>query len=173
MNHIDKGKIYIFDANVFINLHRINKHSIPLPNEVWEKLGELMDKGKIISHTTVYKEIVSESKNPDNVSKWVMAHKDSFKSQTQAQLKTISEVVEKYPKLIDYGNERDQADPWLVALAVEMSNQDIAHDYAVVTQENQTSTVKLPAVCREFGIRAIDLASFFTENGITFGISFS
>ena len=46
MNSISKKKIYIFDANVFINLHRIDMHSIRLPDEVWVKLDELMMDGK-------------------------------------------------------------------------------------------------------------------------------
>ena len=64
MNSISKKKIYIFDANVFINLHRIDMHSIRLPDEVWVKLDELMMDGKIISHRTVYDEVVSGSKIP-------------------------------------------------------------------------------------------------------------
>lgn len=81
MNSISKKKIYIFDANVFINLHRIDMHSIRLPDEVWVKLDELMMDGKIISHRTVYDEVVSGSKNPDKISAWLRSRKDYFENQ--------------------------------------------------------------------------------------------
>ena len=85
----------------------------------------------------------------------------------------MSDVVNRFDRLINIDNERDQADPWLVALAVEKTEQDPAREYIVVTQEKQASSVKLPAACRGFGVGCIPLAQFFDENGITFGISVS
>lgn len=167
-----KEKIYIFDANVFINLHRIDMHSIRLPDEVWTKLDELMTNGKIISHRTVYDEVVSGSKKPDKVSAWLQPRTAYFERSTARQIEIMADVINKFPKLIDVNIERDQADPWLVALAAEKIEQDTSHEYVVVTQENQASTVKLPAACKAFSVHSIPLAEFFEENGITFGVSF-
>lgn len=172
MNSISKKKIYIFDANVFINLHRIDMHSIRLPDEVWVKLDELMMDGKIISHRTVYDEVVSGSKNPDKISAWLRSRKDYFGKSTARQIEIMAEVINKFPKLIDVNTERDQADPWLVALAAEKIEQNTTYEYIVVTQENQASSIKLPAACKEFGVHSIPLAEFFEENDITFGVSF-
>jgi hypothetical protein len=172
MNSISKKKIYIFDANVFINLHRIDMHSIRLPDEVWVKLDELMMDGKIISHRTVYDEVVSGSKNPDKISAWLRSRKDYFEKSTARQIEIMAEVINKFPKLIDVNTERDQADPWLVALAAEKIEQNTTYEYIVVTQENQASSIKLPAACKEFGVHSIPLAEFFEENDITFGVSF-
>ena len=148
-------------------------HLIHLPDEVWTRLDELMTSGKIISHRTVYDEVVSGSKQPDKVSAWLQPRKAYFELPTARQIEVMSDVVNQFEKLIDVNNERDQADPWLVALAVEKNEQDTAHEYIVVTQEKQASTVKLPAACRGFSVGCIPLAQFFDENGITFGITAS
>jgi len=173
MQPTNREKVYIFDANVFINLHRIDMHSIRLPDEVWTKLDEMMTGGKIISHRTVYDEVVSGSKKPDKVSAWLQPRKTHFELSTARQIEVMANVVNKFPKLIDINSERDQADPWLVALAAEKIEQDTVHEYVVVTQESQASTVKLPAACKAFGVHSIPLAEFFEENGITFGVSFN
>lgn len=173
MSSVEKEKIYIFDSNVFINLNTIDTHLIHLPDEVWTKLDELMTSGKIISHRTVYDEVVSGSKQPDKVSAWLQPRKTYFERATARQIEVMSDVVNQFDKLIDVNNERDQADPWLVALAVEKNEQDPTHEYIVVTQEKQASSVKLPAACRSFSVGCIPLAQFFDENGITFGISVS
>ena len=173
MTLASKEKIYIFDANVFINLHRIDMHSIRLPTEVWTKLHELMTSGKIISHRTVYDEVVSGSKKPDKVSAWLQPRSSYFERSTARQIEIMADVINRFPKLIDVNIERDQADPWLVALAAEKIEQDSSHEYVVVTQESQASTVKLPAACKAFNVHSISLANFFEENGITFGVSFN
>lgn len=173
MNAISKEKIYIFDANVFINLHRIDMYSIRLPDEVWAKLDALMTSGKIISHHTVYDEVVSGSKKPDKVSAWLQPRKAYFEKTTARQIEIMADVINRFPKLIDIHIERDQADPWLVALAAEKIEQDTTHKYIVVTQENHASTIKLPAACKSFGVHSIPLAEFFEENGITFGVTFN
>lgn len=168
-----KEKVYIFDANVFINLHRIDMHSIRLPDEVWTKLDELMTDGKIISHRTVYDEVVSGSKKPDKVSAWLQPRKSYFELSTPRQIEIMANVVNQFPKLIDVESERDQADPWLVALGVDKTEQNTNIEYIVVTQESQAKSTKLPAACKAFSIQSMPLAEFFEENGITFGVSFS
>lgn len=168
----EKERVYIFDACVFINLHQIDTRSIRLPDDIWDKLDELILSGKIISHRTAYDEVVSGSKQPDKVSAWLAPRKAHFELPTARQIEVMGEVVNKFPKLIDVNNERDQADPWLVALAVEKAELDTEREYVVVTQESQTRPTKLPAACKEYGVHSVTLAEFFEEMGITFGVSF-
>ena len=47
---------YVFDSNIFINLQR--RQPIDVFPSLWEKIGELMDNGTIISSREVYDEIM-------------------------------------------------------------------------------------------------------------------
>jgi hypothetical protein len=173
MHPAKKEKVYIFDACVFITLHQIDLRSIRLPDEIWNKLDELIVEGKIISHRTVYDEVVSGSKKPDKVSAWLQPRKSHFELTTPRQIEIMADVVNQFPKLVDVDSEREQADPWLVALGVEKNEQSNEYEFVVVTQENQTKATKLPAACRAFSMQSISLAEFFEEMGITFGVAFN
>lgn len=172
-NPADKNKeqIYIFDACAFIELNRVNKNVMELPQDVWDKLDLYLKQGKIISHRYVYDEVVSSSKNPDKVSAWLAKKKEYFPRETNQQVIYMIEVIKKYPKLIKPENEKEQADPWLVALARDKKATDQEKKYILVTQENQDKTTNLPAAAREYGIESINLRQFFKEIGLSFGVS--
>ena len=174
MTASSKERIYIFDSSVFIDLNRINEHTFEIPQAIWDKLDELLTQGKIVSHMYVYEEIVmKKSKKPDKVSAWLSPKKSHFLKENQQQVTYMAEVVQKYPKLIDPNNEKEQADPWLVALARDLNTTDNSREFVLVTQENQNKTTNLPAACRDFNVQVISLKQFFTESGINFDATFS
>lgn len=47
---------YVFDSNIFINLQR--RQPLDIFPSLWNKIGELMDAGIIISSQEVYDEII-------------------------------------------------------------------------------------------------------------------
>ena len=83
----------------------------------------MMKDGQIISHRVVFDEISSGAKNPDFITKWIANKRDYFLTRTDAQIIEVQKIVQKFPDLIDPGQEREQADPWLIALAVEKSKE--------------------------------------------------
>ncbi|HVI69278.1 MAG TPA: DUF4411 family protein [Magnetospirillaceae bacterium] len=167
-----KERIYVFDSSIFINLNRINEHSIEIPKDVWDKLDELMTAERIISQRYVYEEVVMNSKTPDKVSAWLAPKKAYFFKENAEQIAFMIEVIQKYPKLINPNNEKEQADPWLVALARDKNLIEPEKSFVLVTQENPNKTVNLPAACKEYGIETINLRQFFNEVGIVFGVAF-
>jgi hypothetical protein len=92
-----------------------------------------------------------------------------FKPMTAVQAKYVSSIVNEFPKLIDPYSEKDQADPWLIALVLEEranptffnSNTNIT----IVSQENTLSSCKIPAVCKRHDIQHFNLFDFFNDNG--------
>ena len=70
------------------------------------------------------------------------------------------QIAEDFPFLFDQSGSRnpDPADPWLIAVAK-------VHGWTVVTDERQTSTKRIPYVCRQQSIqvRCIGGAAFFAE----------
>jgi len=167
-------KIYYFDTSAFVTLSRTSENIIELPGMLWKDLEAMMKSGEIISHRLVFDEISSNSKNPDFITKWIADKKDCFLSRTDIQIAEIPKIVKKFPTLIDSACEREQADPWLIALAIEKSRENDLFEVfesVVVSQESSNSSKKIPAVCKSFGIRHLSLRSFFNEIGLSTSIS--
>lgn len=169
-----KKIIYCFDSSAFMALNRANNDLFDISSTLWKHLEEMMQDGMIISHKLVFEEIDSKSKSPDFLARWIANKRDYFKKITPFQIETVQGIVAKFPGLIDYKSEHDQADPWLIALAIEKSNEQTLFEKnipIVVSQESANSGNKIPAVCKEFGVQHRSLREFFDEIGLGINIS--
>jgi len=161
--------IYCFDSSAFIALGNTDKNIIKIPDSLWDYLEKMMSNGTIISHKLVYSELTSSSKKPDFIAVWIADKDVYFFEKTFVQIALIPQIIKNFPDLIDYQREREQADPWLVALAMEKAQeQNLFYDNIsiVITQENPNSSKKIPAACRHFKISHKSLREFFDEVGV-------
>lgn len=166
--------IYCFDTSAFLALSRTNEKIIKIPDSLWKHLEKMMKGGEIISHRIVFNEINSGTKNPDFITQWIRDKMDYFLPKTDTQVFYVPEIVQKFPDLIDYGRENEQADPWLIALAIEKSKENKLFEInisIVVSQENPNSSKKIPAVCKSFGVKHLSLREFFDEIGLSTKLS--
>lgn len=133
--------------------------------------------GKLISHEYVYDEFFTESSKPDFISKWIKNRKQYFYSVSDSQIELVQNILKKFPKLIDPEKEKNQADPWIIALAKEKMEELSLFKgrtkIIVVSQEKITSSIKIPAACREFGVQHMNLEEFYKDNNWKFSISTS
>ena len=132
----------------------------------------MIKSGNIISHQYVLKEIMPNTSKPDILGEWVKDKTSIFKKITQRQIELVTEILEKFPGLIDYKKEKDEADPWIIAVAKEeMENKDLfseEREIILVSKESTRSSIKIPAVCREFGVNHKTLFEFFQDMGWSF-----
>jgi len=169
MNEITK--IYCVDSSAFFHLHYI--HKLISINSVWSELDKLFEEGKIISHEYVFDEFYSESSKRDFIQKWIENKKKYFLPLTDRQFDIVNGILEKFPDLIDPEKEKNQADPWLIALALELMKDTSLFgkkDIIVVSQEKITSPKRIPAACKHFNVNHMNLEEFFKDNGWTFGL---
>lgn len=159
--------VYIVDSSSLIILNRFDAEVFEIPQRVWDDLDKLLEDGVLTSCRCVYEEIVTGSKKPDKVSAWLGPKQDHFPKPTNQQVLYMAEAVNEFSGLVDPKSEKEQADPWIVALARELFETDLEHEYVVVTQENKNSPNKIPAACRKYGIRHINQREFLAEVGIT------
>lgn len=167
-------KIYCFDTSAFVTLSRTSENIIEVPVSLWDHLEKMMQDENIISHQLVFDEINSNSKNPDFITKWIANKKNSFLKRTEMQISLMPQIVKDFPDLIDPNREHEQADVWLIALAIEKSRELTLFQTSliiVVSQENPHSSKKIPAACRFFGIRHFSLREFFDELGFSLTLS--
>jgi hypothetical protein len=161
----EKAEIFCFDTSALVRLHRFYPQAV-IP-DIWTELDKMFQSGKIISHEFVYEEILPDPKKPDELGKWIEKRETSFKPITQFQLDNVGDVLAKFSKLIDPNNEKNQADPWLIAMMREFKEQEesgLFPDetiYYLVTEESISKDNRIPAACREYGVNHLTLFEFF------------
>ena len=143
--------------------------------DLWANIGELFNQKKIISHKIVFDEIVPKTGKKDALAQWLTGFRPNFISISQRQVELLPDILYYFPKLIDHESEKDQADPWMVAMLVEIMEQDgmfgDQSSYVMVTTESEKRSTKLPAACRHYDIRHMNLFQFFEANGFTFSVT--
>ncbi len=153
---LDKG--FCIDTCALIYLRRVHYPPDVFPG-VWDDIEGLIDRGLLIAPNEVLDELRGVD---DEILKWARRFKKMFVSSDENQLRGVTEILAKFPKLIDHDKTTPEADPFLIALAKSAR-------WAVITSEkpraDPSARPKIPDVCRDYGIRCISLVEFFRERG--------
>ena len=152
---------------LLVKLNRNNP--IDVFPSIWEKLKFLADNDRLIAPREVLNEI---QQNDDMLSKWVKNQKKMFKAPTQRQIEIVQEILKEFPALI-YTERKYDADPWVIALAIELSTSTQQTLFSikriVVTEEKlRENRVRIPLVCNKKSIESIDVVELFRTEGWKF-----
>jgi len=161
---------YIIDSSSLIELNR--KYPIDVFPSLWKNVESLIKTGFLLSHEEVYKEIID---GDDQLARWARRHKRLFKGYDEDQLEIVREILVKYPSLVKADNEKASADPFLIAMAV-MHLRDkqttlfkSKKGKLIVTEEKlRGSRVRIPLVCKNYGIDCIDVLEMYRQEGWKF-----
>ena len=154
--------VYIIDTCSIIDLFRLYPADV-FP-KLWEELDELIKKDRLISHKFVLDEL---SKRSDGAYRWAKDRKIMFKDITPQQIEIMRDAASKFPELIDADKDID-ADPWLIALALEREKQRklIPQIEVIVTEEKfKPNKVNIPFVCQKLGIEYTNLIGLMRKEG--------
>lgn len=166
-------EIYCVDASAFITMHRF--YPLWMIPGLWSYLENLFNRKKILSHQIVFNEIVPKTGEKDELAQWLNNYISNFIPTSQRQLELIPDVLNNFPKLINPESEKEQADPWLVAMLIEIMEQDglfgDQSSYVMVTTESERQSTKLPAACKYYNIRHMNLFEFFEANKLKFSVN--
>lgn len=161
-------KIYCVDSSIFITLNRVYSVGL-LPDDIWSSFDELFAANRILSHEFVFAELCPKTTKPDFLAQWIRNKQQFFVPVTVRQTQLVDQILARFPELINHAKEIDEADPWLVALAIEKRGAiGLFEDYStltIVSNESGKSSVKIPAVCSAFRVPHMNLKEFFTDNG--------
>ncbi len=105
----------------------------------------------------------------------ISKYKVNFKPISKRQAQLVLEIVTLFPQLIDPRSKKDEADPWIVAMVVEMMEEvnmfEKDSDFVIVSTESEKSPNKIPAVCKHYRVRHMNLFEFFEDNDWEFSLS--
>lgn len=152
--------LYVIDTSSLINLNRYNPMDV-YPS-VWKKLEDLIKAGRLISPKEVLFEI---QEGDDELLDWAKEQDSLFKDPTPRQIAIVQQVLQNYPSIVKIDRKYD-ADPWVVALAYEFATSPqktlIELNPVVVTEEKlKGNKVKIPLVCRQYGLNSVDIITMF------------
>jgi len=162
----DDSIVFCVDSSAFIDINRYLSRLIP---QLLDALDRLFNSGRIVSHITVFDEITTYSKRPDRLSRWIRPRRAFFKDFSLQQAVLVSQIVQRFPTLIHQNKEKDDADPWLIAMILERrANPDLfsaSQEMVIVSAESDVIANRLPDACRYYSIRHFDIADFIAANG--------
>jgi hypothetical protein len=127
---------------------------------LWASIEVLVDQGEIIASEEVYVEI---AKKDDDLHDWIQARKSMLVAPEEAIQERVAELLGKYPRLVDTLKGRSQADPFVIATAIERGA-------VVVTGELMGTAEKprIPFVCQAEGVRCITFLEMIRDLKLTF-----
>jgi hypothetical protein len=127
---------------------------------LWRKIEDQVAAGQIFSSEEVYVEL---SKKADDLHDWIKARKEMLVSSEEAVQLQVTYLLKKYPRLVDTLKNRSQADPFVVAVAME-------HKLSLVTGEvgGTIERPRIPFVCAAEGVICINFLQMIRELGLTF-----
>jgi len=130
---------------------------------LWKKFKELIDLD-ILKATEIVK--MELEKKDDEVLGWAKSNSNLFiPLDDQIQIKA-TEILDRFPRLVDTRSNRTYADPFVIALAQ-------IEDLIVITGEHLAGNLEkpnIPDICRHFNIEFINLLELMRREDWIFGI---
>ena len=90
------------------------------------------------------------------LTEWCKQNKILFVN-SKYMIPLAADVVRRHPRLVKPHKSGEEADPFLIALALILRNNIDTPEVVIVTQESARSEIKIPRVAREYGFESIKL----------------
>lgn len=160
------GNIYFIDTSSLVEMFR--NPQMDLFDRIWENVEGLFLNGRMFSHRFVYDEITTDSKRPDLLSKKITPLQAYFRPMSFEQAQLVSDIIKKYPALIDPKSEKEQAAPWLIAAAmVEQRQYSLFNPdkmVYIVSEQSGPDTEGIPSISKGLGLEHLNLSGFYQIN---------
>jgi hypothetical protein len=128
---------------------------------VWDHFDVLIDQGRLRASVEVYNEL---EKKDDELFNWCKDRKEKMFVELDATIQGhVTNIMTKYPRLVDTVRGRSGADPFVIALAATTNPCMV-----VVTEETPGKT-RIPDVCQGENIQCCGLADMIEREEWTFG----
>ncbi len=121
----------------------------------------LVEGGGVIVPVHVERELKPNTSHPDVPAAWAFAKARLGPAKREPSPACVRHVLSVFPQLVDPDREREDADPYVVALALEL--KDAGQDVVVVTHDVKDRLPRkqsIKSACDHFGLAVIRLKEF-------------
>lgn len=154
---------YVFDNGPLSALFR-NYYRSRFPS-LWQRFDQLVDAGRLVSTREVFREI--EDSSIESLLAWAKDNRELFATPTAEEGAFVAKIYAvphfqqniEQKKLLRGGKV---ADAFVIARAACESRT------VVTTELMRPNAVKIPNICRHFGVKCLSLADFMEAEGWTF-----
>lgn len=153
--------LWVLDTNAAIDFKRYDLISLDRQWEFWDHLLEIVREGNLIFPSQVRKELADPNKikHPDMPSAWAARAWKEMGHRHSPGDDAVKEIIDRYPNLIDPRKEKDEADPYVVALALDRKRA--GHEVRVVLADAGDKTLR--TACEGFGIPVVGASEFLAR----------
>lgn len=161
-SRLDIGLIllWILDTNAALDFKRYDLVPLDQQWEFWDYLLGIVREGNLIFPAQVRKELADPSKikHPDMPSGWAAQAWKEMEHRHPLGDEDVKEIIDRYPNLIDPKKEKDEADPYVVALALDLDRKRAGYEVCVVLADEGDKALR--AACEGFGIPVVGASEF-------------
>ena len=152
-------RVYVVDTSAVLEI----KSQVPLAAQwhLFHGLSVLLQRGAIAFPVQVRSEIV-RAKYPDGPGVWIAAHKGTERH-PQPEDDVLAEVLAAAPKLVDPFAEDEDADPYVVAMALTISRRLPTAAVRVATRDTVDRLpikTSLKSACDRLGVECCSPEEF-------------
>lgn len=163
--------IYCADTSSLVNIQRI--YRLSRLEGIWSFLDYLANDGRLAAPREVLTEL--KEGQDDEVYEWAKNHANIFRQLTPEQWHVAKQIANdpKFKGFIDQEKEVPDADPFVIALAVEEQKKTrlIQEKWVILADENYAKFGKkprMPDVCADprYDIKCISVRDLFEREGL-------
>lgn len=151
------SSIYILDTSTWIDLFQ--RYPKDVFSGLWTNIENLIKKQRILSPKQVLKEL--EQGADDELTKWCKTKNRMFLDSNSIVIGYAIEVIHNYPNLVNPYATREEADPFIIALARSLESNLTSSTPVIVTEENATKADRIPYVAQKYGLSSLKLIGMF------------
>ncbi|CAM5179451.1 DUF4411 family protein [Alishewanella longhuensis] len=159
--------IYLLDANTYIEAKN-SYYSMDFCPAYWSWLDHQFATGIAGSIDMIGRELKDGN---DELAEWVKARKGQFIANDDATQTAFMQIIEYVMAQNFNPANRDnflaKADPWLIAKAMSSGAIVVTHESLV---SDATKKVKVPNICKQFGVQCINTFEFLRQTKAKFGL---
>jgi len=128
---------------------------------LWDNIGGLIDGGILGATQLVEREL---GRGADDLATWAKMKTGLFVPVDDKIQEVVKKMMQDHPNLANAVAVRNDADPFVIALAQIQSCTVICEE----NKRNDRNSTKMPDLCDYFGIRCISLLELIRERGWVF-----
>ena len=136
---------YIIDTCSFLAQKETDKYPRDIHKSLWNDIDKMIHDRIIVVSRENLEEI-----DDDDIKKALLLLEPAILEVNEEIQINVRNVVKRCPALIDFAKVKSSADAFLIATAMK-------YDLTVITEESNKSPKKIPGVCKELGVKCIDI----------------